>query len=361
MPDTLHILFAGGGTAGHLVPGLAVAQTLVRRAPGSRLTFVGSGKPRERELVAAAGFDYRELPCAGRPAGLGGWLKSAWKNACGLAGAWGMLRAEPFHAVVGLGGYASLPAAQSAAWLGLPLVLLEQNVLPGRATRWLAAAARVVCTAFEATRDWLPAGCRLAVTGNPVRSEIVAARRVADQRQLVVLGGSGGAAALNRAVPAALSQLAHLRHGWQVVHQSGEAECQATRERYQAHGITADVRPFIHDMPQVLANSDLAISRAGGTTLAELAALGLPAILVPFPHAADNHQRLNAQWAACQGGCLLVDERPSEPSLERRLSQSLAPLLVDAVPRQRMAQAMRRLARPTAADEVAGWVLGLRS
>jgi len=352
-----NILFAGGGTAGHLMPGLAVARCLDRLVPGTRVVFVGSGKPQERKLIEAAGFEYRGLPCAPGPARLNNLVPSIWSNLRGLAGAGRIMFRETFDVVVGLGGYASLPAAQTAAGLRTPLMLLEQNLVPGRATRWLARWARAVCVTFDETRLELPKSCRVVVTGNPLRPEFATARRTSSLQQLVILGGSGGARPLNQAVPGALARLGDRLQNWRVVHQSGQADLESTRTLYRTKGIEAEVLPFVQDMPDLLANSDLAISRAGGTTLAELAMTAVPSILIPYPQAADDHQRRNAQQASRGGGCIVVEQ--GLPDFEKRLSESLESLLSDPLARQRMARAMNRLARPDAAEQVAHLILAI--
>ena len=354
-----HILFAGGGTIGHLTPGLAVAEWLTRLAPGVRVGFVGTGKPRERELVEEVGHEYCRLPSSPSSSQ---WRKLAsclWSNLCGLAGATRLQLRERVDLVVGLGGHASLPAAQAAVWLGIPLVLLEQNAVPGRVTRWLAPRAQAVCVAFEVTCTGLPKSCRALVTGNPVRHEFITACRISRQPQLAVLGGSSGAMALNRALPAALARFPDLLQGWRIVHQTGPDELDDVRSDYRDRGLVADVRPFIRHMPNLLADSDLVVSRAGGTTLAELAAAGVPGILIPYPHAADNHQHGNARQAERAGGCAVVDQLSQD--FPQRLADTLRPLLTDPARRGQMAQAMQRLARPCAAEQVAQAILEIRT
>jgi len=384
-----HVVFSGGGTGGHLFPGLAVAARLIDKRPVTRITFAGSGKPLEREHVAAAGFEYLAIRCSPLPRRVSGAWRFLADNLAGYRAACRFLQEAGVDVVVGLGGYASVPMARAAAAQGVPLVLLEQNAVPGRATRWLARRAVAVCTAFESCHARLPWRCQVRLTGNPVRaaaapprrtdwqsvpcrttgcqsvprpladSDGLAIRPTAARPRLLVLGGSGGSRALNEALPAALAALGRSADGWGIMHQAGRAGALATRERYRHFGVDAEVVEFLADLPGALMDADLAVCRSGGTTLAELAAAGVPALLVPYPHAADDHQRHNAAAFAAAGACRVVDERRGADPLAERTSRVLDELLSDASLRQDMSRAMRRLARLEAAAVVADLVLGI--
>jgi UDP-N-acetylglucosamine--N-acetylmuramyl-(pentapeptide) pyrophosphoryl-undecaprenol N-acetylglucosamine transferase len=385
----LHVIFAGGGTAGHLFPGLAVARCLLQQLPQSQITFVGTGRQQERQWVEAEGFSYRAIPCRARPQRLRDVLPFVLDNLRGYLAARRLLRETDCTVVVGLGGYASVPAARAAIDRGIPLVLLEQNVVPGRATRWLARRAAAVCAAFAETRNKLPHPERVVVTGNPLRPGFgrpaglplplgegrgegqLESRGSStaltpcpspkgrgeqpvspSQRQLLILGGSSGARSLNRCVPQALARLGRLLDGWQIIHQSGQNDCEATQVLYARLGVSAQVSPFVTEMPQLLRRTALAVCRAGGTTLAELTASGVPAVLVPYPHAAADHQRKNAAWAVATGGCCSVDPVEEEQRLAESLADAVAPLVADAGRREQMALAMGRVARLQAAEDV---------
>jgi len=355
-----HIIFSGGGTGGHLFPGLAVAARLAAKRPGLRITFAGAGKPLEREQVAAAGFDHLAIRCCPVPRRIGHVWRFVVDNLAGCRAADRFLREAGARVVVGLGGYASVPMARAAVARSVPLVLFEQNAIPGRATRWLARRAAVVCTAFESCHPRLPRRCQVRLTGNPVRTAPSASTPAErDRHWLLVLGGSGGARALNEALPRALATLKRPIRGWRILHQAGRADAEATRRRYRRRGIEAEVVDFLADVPGALADADLAVCRAGGTTLAELAAAGVPALVVPYPHAAGDHQRRNARVFADAGACRVVDERQGAGSLDQRMATALERLLVDASGRQIMSRAMCRLGQPQAATAVADLVLGL--
>lgn len=362
-PDAskLHIVFSGGGTGGHLFPGIAVADELRRLLPDARITFVGRGSAFERDEVEKAGYEFQGIAARPLP-------RKAWQAVGFLANhlacareANAFLKRASASVVIGLGGYASVPVARCAVAQGIPLVLLEQNVAPGRANRWLASSASMILSDCEVQPQW-NCTCPVRVIGNPVRRGFVdrAVRRdrpevssPTHQRRLVVLGGSQGAKVLNEQAPRALYKVGAVARDWQIVHQSGAQDVQMVSELYRKFGLSAYVQPFLHDLPSVLAATDLVVSRSGGTTLAELAASGVPAVLVPYPRATDDHQRKNADRFVQAGAARLVDAREVTGRLDNRLAEVLRDLMSDGTARVAMTGAMRRLARPGAAREIA--------
>ena len=405
--NAVHIVFSGGGTAGHLTPGLAVAECLAAALPRVRITFCGVGKPLERQMIGRSGFEYFTLPASPMPRGVGAAVSFVVEQLSSQAAAGRFLREEEVDAVVGLGGYASVPMARAAVRHDLPLVLLEQNAVPGKATRWLAGRASLVCASYEQTRSMLRCRCPVRVTGNPIRRGFAAKSRsmlaplsmattsidlsniypssslkqpVWNQSQhakqdpgtatggrgiaggqILVLGGSGGARALNENVPPALYKVGRQLRGWRIVHQTGEADLDATRTLYRKLALDAVVAPFFDNLPSLLAGAELAISRAGGSTLAELAAAGVPAVLLPYPHAADDHQAANARHYADGGGCVTIDQRKVAGRLDDELAEKLCFLLADGELRRRMSAAMLDLARPQAAEDAAELVWTIAS
>ena len=396
-----HIVFAGGGTAGHLFPGLAVAQELRERSPETRVTFAGTGKEFERRHVGRAGFDYLALPCQPLPKSATQLWRFLADHFAGARAAASFLSNEHVSVVVGLGGYASVPMGRAAIRRRVPLVLLEQNAYPGRATRLLATKADAVCLALAKAKLHLRARGHVYVTGNPVRAEFTRcvagsgvesvagtrAERVAGtgaepparrspgalepslladdsrrseegrlkpglQRRLVVLGGSGGSSELNRIVPKALHKVRSLLDGWQIVHQSGIADRDETESLYGKLGLSASVVPFVVNIAQVLRWSDLAVCRAGGTTLAELAAVGVSAVLVPWSEAAGDHQRRNAEVYTRIGAAATLDVAAAIGRLDDALAELLVMPLTQRELREAMATAMRRMARPEATADV---------
>jgi len=348
-----YIVFAGGGTGGHLFPALAVAGELRRRRPGAAIVFIGGTRGLETRLVPQAGFPLRTLQVRGlKGTNLRGRILA------GGAAAFAVLRCLVWFIsrrpglVVGAGGYASGPAVLAAWLLRVPTMLMEQNHFPGATNRWLAPRADAVCVPSEAAKSRLR-GIGL-VTGNPVRPEFTAigpppnAARMA----LLVFGGSRGARSINRAMVAALPQLAAMTPPPRIVHQTGPEEHADVARGYAGYpGLNADVRPFLDDMPQQLADADLVVCRAGATTLAELAAAGRPAILVPFPFAADDHQRANAEAVRDAEAAVVIEDRDFDGV---RCAAEIATLANDRSLSLRMAEASRTLARPDATARICG-------
>lgn len=356
-----HVVFAGGGTGGHLFPGLAVAEQLRLVHPQIKIAFAGGGKPWEREQIARAGCEYLVTPS--RP-----WPGRSWsagqflfENALGYCTAMRFLRSRHVAAVVGLGGYASAPTARAAISCGIPLVLLEQNALPGKVNRWLAPRASLVCAAFEESKAFLRTQTPAAfcLTGNPVRAAATHGTVEANERlrRVLVVGGSRGSRSLNQHAPLALATSKLAQQGWSILHQAGSEETAETQARYESYGLKATVKPFIEHLPRLLARSRLVICRAGGTTLAELAAAGTPAVLCPYPQAADDHQRRNAASFAGAGACLVVDEQHPPDSLSERLADAVKRLATDEELWQRFSESLLRIAHPDAARTIAELII----
>jgi UDP-N-acetylglucosamine--N-acetylmuramyl-(pentapeptide) pyrophosphoryl-undecaprenol N-acetylglucosamine transferase len=354
----LHIVFAGGGTAGHLIPGLAVAEFLARSAQPPKITFAFSGKPLETRLVTSAGFPHVVVPSKPMPRSAVEALGFLTSSFTGYRAASKFLEQNRVSLVVGLGGYASVPMARAAIRRGIPLILLEQNAVPGRATRWLASGASAICVSFEEAIDKLPDPSIVRVTGNPIRGPFVVpmqpktATANGISRQLLVLGGSNGSRTLNEQVPKAIYKAQSALSNWKIVHQTGDRNAGVVRELYRKFGVHATVSTFFDDVPRLLANTDLAISRAGGTTLAELAAMSIPAVLVPYEKAADNHQFFNAKVQHEAGAAALIDPRNVDRRLDDQLADTISHLARHHALRIRMAERAREIARPTAARAV---------
>jgi len=358
----LRIAFAGGGTGGHLFPGLAVARALADAHPEAELCFFGSGRPIQRRQVPRYGLPYEVLPAVPRPRGLTGWPRFLLGNFRSYRRARRIVRERGFRMIVGLGGYGAAPLARAAGKMGVPVVLLEQNSIPGRANRYLARWATAVCAAFQQSRRYFPAGTRVELTGNPVREEILRARQCSpdwaefgldpEKRTLLVLGGSQGAHNVNLAMAALAERLASFRDRWQLVHQTGPLDTDPVRGAYAGAGVTAHVAPFFDDMASVYAMADLAVARAGATSIAEFACVGLPAIFMPYPHAADDHQTCNAREVVEAGGAAIVPDRSDPRVNAEALWPELSPLLADPSLLAPRAAAFRRLAQPDAAARI---------
>jgi UDP-N-acetylglucosamine--N-acetylmuramyl-(pentapeptide) pyrophosphoryl-undecaprenol N-acetylglucosamine transferase len=366
--DSIHVVLACGESADHLFPGLAIADQLRTIAPATRITLAIGHKPPQRQQVAAAGFDQLRIRSRPLPDGLRGGLRGVWRflsdNVSGYRAARRFLRTENVALVVGLGGYASLPMAAAAARKGVPLVLIEQNSAPGRVNRWLAPRASLVCIAFDEARSRLKVHGPIRTTGVPIRAGSAAPLpsrlgRATAERQLLVLGGSGGARALNEQVPKSLYKLRERLLDWRIVHQSGSRDHDATAALYRKLDLNAMVVPFLEPIHPMLHHASLVICRSGGGTLAELAAASAPAVLVPNCHASGDHQRTNAGVLASGGAARIVDERECTGRFDDALAETVGSLLADEPQRQRMAAAMGNFARPDAAWHVATMICDL--
>ncbi len=350
MAKNFYIVFAAGGTGGHLFPAIAVAGELRRRHPEAAIDFVGGKRGLETRLVPQAGFPLRTLPVAGLK-GTKSFARIVASAAAALAVfrcVWWFLVRRP-GLVVGAGGYASGPAVLAAWLLRVPTMLMEQNHFPGATNRWLAPRANAVCVPSQAARARL--GGTGLITGNPVRPEFATIGPSPNGRHLglLVFGGSRGARSINRAVVAALPQLAAMTPTPLIVHQTGPEEHEAVVRAYASHpALTADVRPFLDDMSQRLAAADLVICRAGASTVTEIAAAGVASVMVPYPHAVDDHQTHNARYLAERGAAVLIPQREFTPeNLARLLSEFTRERLLA------MAQAARAAGKPDATRAVA--------
>lgn len=345
-------LFAAGGSGGHVFPGLAVAEELLRREPNSRIRFVGSGREVESRALAGTGFEQTSLPSVSGSDLRRSPVRALRKLWSSIREARELLKRSSPQVVIGCGGFASWPLARAAKQLGFPLVLLEQNVLPGRTTRRLATRCDALCLAFEESRRYLPSRTPAIVTGNPVRRAIIdaasAGAREALAPLLLVLGGSLGAGGLNAAI---LSQLAAIREicaGWRIVHQAGIGDVEQVRSAYSAIGMNARVEAFVNDVASLLAAATVVVCRAGATTLAEVAVAGCAAIVVPWPQSKDDHQRLNAEWCASRGAALATSDQRPETVLA-----ALKELTQSPDRRAQLSSRMKELARPDAARQIA--------
>lgn len=348
-------LFAGGGTGGHLAPGIAVAEHLKRERPDCRIRFAGTGRRVERQMLEPAPFEYsvcQSLPLRDllrHPLRFMISQSKAYREACRS-----ILTDRP-EAIIGLGGFASVPYALAAARHRVPCLLLEQNTIPGRANRWLARW-HPICLTFEESARHLPQSARTHLTGNPLRSAIHQLSnsedsRMLDQPTLLVLGGSLGSRQVNGSMINALDELTEEMAGWQIIHQTGPDGVDDVRAAYSRHGIPHEVAAFFPDLSSCLNRATLVVARAGATTLAELAAVGVPAVLIPYPNATDDHQTGNALFFQRAGAAEIVrsNRRHSAPV---DLAPVLKPLILSESRRSEMSRAMKSLAKPNAAADV---------
>jgi len=347
------VVIAGGGTGGHLFPGLAVAVAL--RGQGIDVSWLGAARGLEATRVPEAGIPLRLLPVTGavgrsRLAQAGSALRLVPGFTLALAH---LLRYRP-AALLAVGGYAALPGALAASALGIPVVIQEQNALPGVTNRILAPWSVAIACGFRAALPWFPS-LPARWTGNPVREAFFAVSAApAAPAGVLVLGGSQGSAFLNGVLPEAFGLLGRTGVQPRIVHQAGPRWADDVRMRYAAHGVTAEVVPFIEDPAGALAPASLIVARSGALTVSELAAARRPALLVPFAAAAHGHQLANARALAATGAAEVLEER--EASAER-LAAALARLLADPAVLAARGLAGAELARREAATDVAALLL----
>jgi UDP-N-acetylglucosamine--N-acetylmuramyl-(pentapeptide) pyrophosphoryl-undecaprenol N-acetylglucosamine transferase len=351
----MKVVIAGGGTGGHLFPGIAVAEELAAR--GHEVRFVGTARGIEARVCPKEGWPLDLIDVAGlKGSGPLGLVKGLLRVPRALWQSWRLLSKHRPDLVIGVGGYASGPMVLAAALTGRPTAILEQNSVPGITNRILGKLVRVVFGAFEAARRSFPSR-KYRLVGNPVRrgirEKLQASGDGAGKKALLVVGGSQGAKAVNELVSAAMQLLANDGHAPALRHQTGAADFAAMQQKYAAlqnNGAAIEVSPFIEDMAAAYRAAALVVARAGASTLAELTALGLPSLLIPFPHAADDHQTVNARELEAAGAARLMPQASTTPA---ELARAIDSLLADDVERARMAQAARALARPNAHAEIA--------
>jgi UDP-N-acetylglucosamine--N-acetylmuramyl-(pentapeptide) pyrophosphoryl-undecaprenol N-acetylglucosamine transferase len=353
------VMIAGGGTGGHVFPGIAVAEELRRSHPGAAVVFVGSRRGLEAQAVPAAGFPIRFVQARGFPRrAWWRWPAAVASNLVGFAQALWVVATERPNVVLGTGGYVSGPIALATWLLGKPLLLQEQNSIPGMANRWLARIADEVHLSFVEARSYFQRKDHLKVSGNPVRAHILSGDRDAALAEfgltpgrptIFVFGGSRGAHRINEAALEAMRRLKD-RVDVQFILQTGLEDYDWAAKIVETERLPARVTPFLQRIHMAYAAADLVVSRSGAMTLAEIAVCGTPAILIPYPYAADDHQVVNAGNLVDRGAASMILDR--ELSGER-LAKEIAHLVADRQTLSRMSAHARTFARPDAAERIA--------
>lgn len=344
----MKVLIAAGGTGGHIYPGIAVANEIMRRDETSEILFVGTARGLETKIVPENGFQLSLINSTGlKNVGVKGKIKGLSVLPKSFLEARAVIRQFRPHVVVGAGGYVSGPVLLMAAIMGVPTLVMDSNALPGFTNRQLARFVDRAALTFDAAMAFF--GRKGVVTGNPVRNEFfqVPARELESEFHVLVFGGSQGARPINNAMADALKELEAYADRLSITHQTGENDFEKVRAAYdESRFSNADVRPFISDIFVEFAKADLLICRAGATTCAEVAAAGRAAIMIPFPGAADDHQRKNAE--------ALLDKNAARMILQADLSgETLAREIRSLIERPEniiaMSAAARKMARPDAA------------
>ena len=344
----MRAILAGGGTGGHVIPALAIANQL-KQSYNAEVLFIGTARGIENRLVPGAGFQLQLVRVGAlKNVSLTTRLKTAFDLPRAVWDAGRMLNEFAPDVVIGVGGYASGPAMLSAVMKHIPTLAFEPNVVPGFANRMVARFVSGAAVHFEETARYFR---HAEVTGVPVRQAFfeIAPKR-GGMPTLLVFGGSQGAHAINDAMFRCLPILLKEAPGIRIIHQTGERDYNDARAAYSTIGDSAEVFKFIEDMPAAFARADLVVCRSGASTVAEIAAAGKPAVFVPFPRAADDHQRVNAEALSRHGAAVVVEESKLEGVW---LAETIAALLQDQPRLAQMANSARSLAHPNAARDIA--------
>lgn len=351
----MRVLIAGGGTGGHVIPALAIARELKSRYQAEVL-FVGTARGMENRLVPQAGFGLMRVKVGAlKNVSLITRMKTMFDLPRAVVDARRIIQVFEPDVVVGVGGYASGPAMAAAILMHIPTLAFEPNYVPGFANKIVGHRVSAAAVHFEQTQKYFH---NAQVVGVPVRAEFfkVAAPAGNHPLTLLVFGGSQGAQAINRAMTAAAPEVLRQIPSLRVIHQTGEREYNDVQAAYAQAGIQAEVSAFIDDMPAAFARADLLVCRSGASTVAEITAAGKPAIFVPFPRAADDHQRRNAEAIAQGGAAVLVPQAELTPE---KLAQLLIELLGDPARLRQMAEKARAFSHHDAAGRVAQMVAEL--
>jgi len=348
----MKMVIAGGGTGGHLFPGVAVAEEFLKRESNNRVLFIGTERGLEARILKDLGFELRLITAEGiKGRGLRS-LAAIAKIPRGLIESFGILRDFSPDVVIGVGGYASGPAVLAAWLMGIPTAIAEQNALPGVTNRILAKFVRRVFVSFEESLRWMPPG-KTVVSGNPIRQGFFGAGSDDSRREgrftILVFGGSQGAHRINEAMREAMPHLEVMKDHLRFVHQTGEKDFRDVESAYRERGMDAVVHPFIRDMASAYRAADLLICRAGATSIAEITACGKAAVFIPFPFAVNDHQTGNARVLVEAGAAEMIAERDLDGL---RLADVIVRLSADPARLRAMEEKSRSLGNPRAAADI---------
>lgn len=354
----MRVIIAGGGTGGHVYPGIAIADEVSRRFESSEVTFVGTEKGIERFVVPQEGYNIRFI----RSEGIAGKsflkkIRAVFKVILSIIDSYRIIRELGPDVVIGVGGYASFGVVITARLLSIPTIIMEQNSVPGLANRILGRLVDAICLTYHETLSSFPKE-KTYITGNPIRQGIIDGDREKAYETfslergkftILVLGGSLGATKINRAVCDSFGYLNELKGQIQFLHQTGRTDIDWVKESYRRWGFKGTVAPFIYEMADAYAVADLVISRAGATTLAEITSVGRPAILIPYPFAAGRHQEENAKKLALSTAARLIMD---EDLCGKVLAEEIKLLFEGDELRREMQRSAKALGRPGATKEI---------
>ncbi len=352
----MRCVIAGGGTGGHLFPGMAIAEAFVEREKGNEILFIGTEKGIEARILPGGKFPLRTIkakPIQGKS--LLEKVKAIWSLPMAISEAYSILRKFQPQLVLGVGGYASGPTLLAAFFLGIKRAIQEQNVMPGMTNRILKWFSQRIFVSFEEAKEYFP-DKKTVVTGNPIRKEFFASLKKDKEKMkekgrftLLIFGGSAGAHRINQTMIEALSHLQGIKSSLKIIHQTGKEDLGFVSEAYREKGFDALVGPFFEDMATYYQVSDLVICRSGASTVAELAICGKAALLIPYPYAAHHHQLINAKKLVDLGAARMILDQELNG---RVIAQNILQLYDHPEERVRMEETIQRLGKPRAAEEI---------
>ncbi len=352
----MRIIVTGGGTGGHLFPGIAVAKGIQKKYPDCKVMFIGTNRHIDKKALKSFDFQLEHIKCMGiKGKSILNKLQSILQLPTAVVSALKLIKLFQPNIVLGVGGYVTGPVLLAAKIKRIPVCIHEQNSIPGLANKIASKIADKIFISIPCDYNFTPK--KTFFTGNPVREEIIMAsscqympKNSNDKKHILVLGGSQGAHAINSLMQEIASHLkSSLGNRLHITHQTGVKDMEEVKKAYRNLNIQATVQAFFSDMSLVYKNIDIVVSRAGATTLAELSVMGIPAILIPFPYAADNHQVLNANYYVKNGSAIMIEEKDLDSSL---LANEISSLLQNQKDLRRMAGNMKKLAKPEATTNI---------
>jgi UDP-N-acetylglucosamine--N-acetylmuramyl-(pentapeptide) pyrophosphoryl-undecaprenol N-acetylglucosamine transferase len=360
----MRVLFAGGGTGGHLLPALNIARVLKKNLSDAEFLFVGVKGGMEKSLVEKSGFVIEEIEVVGLKRDLGGMVDFSRKIMKAFAQADRVVRSFGPEVVVGTGGYVSAPIVMAGKRRRARILIQEQNIYPGLATRFLARFADKICLAFDGSKKYLQGIRNIIVTGNPLRDDLYQPRGNGianefglqpDKKVLLITGGSRGAHSLNEGITSFLEKDL-LPQDWQLLWQTGADKFEIVKNRLKSHNFSGNFMPFIDNMPRAYAAADMVVCRAGAMTISELLALGMPALLVPYPHATADHQMKNALDLKNKGAVEVIADSKLQTDEFARL---LGSLLEDETKRKKLSEIARTFGENRGAETISQEIIKL--
>jgi UDP-N-acetylglucosamine--N-acetylmuramyl-(pentapeptide) pyrophosphoryl-undecaprenol N-acetylglucosamine transferase len=360
---SLKFAISGGGTGGHIYPGIAIANAILQLEPNAKILFIGGKGQRESKIIPDAGFEFAPILVQSFPRSLSWkWLKVFVKVPAGFLKSLVILSKFKPDIVIGTGGYVCGPVLLAGLFLRKTIVIQEQNVLPGITNRILGRWSKEIYTHFAESVKYFPKE-KTRITGNPVRAEVINAlpcheKLGLDKNKFTIsaFGASQGAKSINMAMIDALPYLSELSSEIQIVHQTGEKDIQTVKEAYSKYPITAIIQPFFFNIYEVYASTDLMVCRSSAMTLSEIALRGLPAILIPYPYAAEDHQTFNAKALEENGAGIMIKDRELKG---KNLADTIISLLKDKNRLAEMAKNSKALGKPNSTQEIAKSILNI--